>query len=37
MKQHHFAYSLLGCCGTRDAADLGHDPLPRPVHYIART
>jgi len=30
-------YSLIGCCVTRDAADLGRDPLPRPVHFISRT
>lgn len=30
-------YTLLGSCATRDAAELGPDPLPRPAHYIART
>ncbi|WP_205328465.1 DUF6270 domain-containing protein [Glycomyces sp. YM15] len=30
-------YSLIGCCVTRDAADLGRDPLPKPVHFISRT
>ncbi|MDN3240063.1 DUF6270 domain-containing protein [Glycomyces tritici] len=30
-------YSLIGCCVTRDAADLGRDPLPAPVHFVSRT
>jgi hypothetical protein len=30
-------YSLIGCCVSRDAADLGRDPLPRPVHFVSRT
>lgn len=30
-------YSLLGSCVTRDAADLGSSPLPRPVAYFSRT
>jgi hypothetical protein len=30
-------YSVIGCCVTRDAAEIGRDPLPRPVHYVSRT
>ncbi|MBO3732699.1 DUF6270 domain-containing protein [Glycomyces niveus] len=30
-------YSLIGCCVSRDAADLGRDPLPPPVHFVSRT
>lgn len=30
-------YSVLGGCTTRDAAELGADPLPRPVRYFSRT
>ena len=30
-------YSILGTCVTRDAADVGADPLPKPVHYFSRT
>lgn len=31
------AFSLIGSCVTRDASDLGSDPLPRPVRYHSRT
>jgi hypothetical protein len=37
MAQLPITYSLIGCCGTRDAVELGREPLPKPVHYIART
>jgi hypothetical protein len=37
MEQLHPTYSLIGCCVTRDAAELGRDPLPRPVHFVSRT
>jgi hypothetical protein len=37
MEQLLPTYSLIGCCVTRDAADLGRDPLPRPVHFVSRT
>jgi hypothetical protein len=30
-------YSLVGSCVTRDAADLGREPLPPPVHFFSRT
>lgn len=30
-------YSVLGSCVTRDAADLGKEPLPAPVRYYSRT
>ncbi|MFG3339566.1 DUF6270 domain-containing protein [Glycomyces sp. NPDC048151] len=33
----HPTYSLIGCCVTRDATDLGSDPLPPPVHFVSRT
>lgn len=37
MEQLPPTYSLIGCCVTRDAAELGRDPLPRPVHFVSRT
>jgi len=30
-------YTLVGSCVTRDAADLGREPLPRPVRFFSRT
>lgn len=30
-------YSVLGGCTTRDAAELGSNPLPKPIHYFSRT
>ena len=30
-------YSVIGSCVTRDAAELGRDPLPKPVHYVSRS
>lgn len=30
-------YSVFGSCVTRDAADLGSRPLPRPVEYFSRS
>lgn len=30
-------YTLVGSCVTRDAADVGRDPLPRPLRYFSRT
>jgi hypothetical protein len=37
MEQLHPTYSLIGCCVSRDAADLGREPLPKPVHFVSRT
>jgi hypothetical protein len=30
-------YTLVGSCVTRDAADIGRDPLPKPLRYFSRT